>query len=318
MKYTAALIFCLMLLPSFALGQDWVVPDDRKGRLSTFPFTDDTRKEGERLYRINCQSCHGDPGKGNYIALVPSPGDPATDKIQRNSDGEIFYKLSVGRGQMPSFRSVLTTDEIWKVVSYLRSYNRNYVQKVMQVITSTAYPGATISMKMAYDATERIVSVVASATSESGSIPVTGAGVRLLAGRYFGKMVVDEEKTTDSNGVALFAVADGLPGDTAGNVSFSAKFTDDESFGTASMDTVLKAGAITVPVSLTAKRAMWNTVRKAPVWIILAYGLGVLAVWGFIMLVMLKLRDIFTVGTVLSERLKESDSLTDTTKQPQI
>ena len=318
MKYTAALIFCLMLLPSFALGQDWVVPDDRKGRLSTFPFTDETRKEGERLYRINCQSCHGDPGKGNYIALVPSPGDPATDKIQRNSDGEIFYKLSVGRGQMPSFRSVLTTDEIWKVVSYLRSYNRNYVQKVMQVITSTAYPGATISMKMAYDATQRIVSVVASATSESGSIPVTGAGVRLLAGRYFGKMVVDEEKTTDSNGVALFAVAEGLPGDTAGNVSFSAKFTDEESFGTASMDTVLKAGAITVPVSLTAKRAMWNTVRKAPVWIILAYGLGVLAVWGFIILVMLKLRDIFTVGTVLSERLKESDSLTDTTKQPQI
>ena len=318
MKYTAALIICLMLLPSFARSQDWVVPDDRKGRLSTFPFTDETRKEGERLYRINCQSCHGDPGKGNYIALVPSPGDPATDKIQRNSDGDIFYKLSVGRGQMPSFRSVLTTDEIWKVVSYLRSYNRNYVQKVMQVITSTAYPGATISMKMAYDATERIVSVVASATSESGSIPVTGAGVRLLAGRYFGKMVVDEEKTTDSNGVALFAVAEGLPGDTAGNVSFSAKFTDEESFGTASMDTVLKAGAITVPVSLTAKRAMWNTVRKAPVWIILAYGLGVLAVWGFIMLVMLKLRDIFTVGTVLSERLKESDSLTDTTKQPQI
>jgi len=318
MKYTAALILCLMLLPSFARGQDWVVPDDRKGRLSTFPFTDETRKEGERLYRINCQSCHGDPGKGNYIALVPSPGDPATEKIQRNSDGEIFYKLTVGRGQMPSFRSVLTTDEIWKVVSYLRSYNRSYVQRVMQVITSTAYPGAMISLRMTYDATERIVSVIASATSESGSVPVTGAGVRLLAGRYFGKMEVDEEKTTDGKGMALFTVPDGLPGDTAGDLTFSAKFTDEESFGTASMDTVLRAGAVTVPVSLTAKRAMWNTVRKAPIWIILAYGLGVLAVWGFIILVMLKLRDIFTVGTVLREGLKGSDAITDTTKQPQI
>lgn len=318
MNYSAALIFCLMLLPSFARGQDWVVPDDRKGRLSTFPFTDETRKEGERFYKINCQSCHGDPGKGNYIALVPAPGDPATEKIQRNSDGEIFYKLTVGRGQMPSFRSVLSTDEIWKVVSYLRSFNSSYVQRVMQVITSTAYPGAMISMRMAYDATERIVSVIATATSESGSVPVTGAGVQLLADRYFGKMVVDEEKMTDNNGLAVFNVQEGLPGDTAGNIRFSAKFTDEDSFGTASMDTVLKAGAVTIPVSLTAKRAMWNTVRKAPVWIILAYGLGVLAVWGFIILVMLKLRDIFTVGTVLSERLKGSDAGIDTTKQQQI
>ncbi len=141
MKYTVSFILCLLLLPSVLRGQDWVVPEERRGRLSTFPFTDETRKEGERLYNVNCQSCHGTPGKNNYIALVPSPGDPATEKIQRNNDGEIFHKVTVGRGQMPSFRSVLSTDEIWKIVSYLRSYNRTYVQKVMQVITSSAYPG---------------------------------------------------------------------------------------------------------------------------------------------------------------------------------
>jgi hypothetical protein len=68
------------------------------------------------------------------------------------------------------------------------------------------------------------------------------------------------------------------------------------------------AGTVTVPVSLTAKRAMWNTVRKAPVWIILSYGLGVLAVWGFIFLVMMKLRDIFTVGTALRQRIPQTDT----------
>jgi hypothetical protein len=65
-------------------------------------------------------------------------------------------------------------------------------------------------------------------------------------------------------------------------------------------------------VSLTAKRAMWNTVRKAPVWVILAYGLGVLAVWGFIMIVMLKLRDIFTVGTALKKRSEAPGNETTT------
>ena len=123
---------------------------------------------------------------------------------------------------------------------------------------------------------------------------------------------LDEEKLTDNSGKAVFAVPEGLPGDTAGNVSLSARFTDEQTFGSVSMDTVLRAGAVTVPVSLTAKRAMWNTVRKAPVWVILAYGLGVLAVWGFILLVMLKLRDIFTVGTALQERLRSSGNETST------
>jgi len=308
MKYTVPFILCMLIIPSLLKGQDWVVPEERRGRLSTFPFTDETRKEGERLYTINCQSCHGNPGKGNYIALQPSPGDPATEKIQRNLDGEIFHKVAAGRGQMPSFRSVLSTDEIWKIVSYLRSYNKSYVQKVMQVITSAAYPGAVISMSLAYNGAERLVTIRALATDETKSVPVTNAGVRLFASRYFGMLPVDEEKLTDSNGTAAFSIPADLPGDTAGNVSFSAKFTDEETFGVVAKDTVIKAGAVTVPVSLVAQRAMWNTVRKTPVWVILSYGLGVIAVWGFIFLVMMKLRDIYTVGTALRGKLQPPQS----------
>ena len=299
MKSVIAVIWCLVLFPSFTRSQEWVVPEDKRSRLSTFAFSDETRKEGEKLYTVNCMSCHGNPGKGNYLALVPVPGDPATEKIQRNSDGEIFYKVSVGKGQMPSFRSVLTTDEIWKTVSYIRSYNKDYIQKVMQVITSAAYPGAVISMKIAYDAAEHALTVMARAADEEKTVAVTGAGVRLFVARHFGMLPVDEEKITDNNGNAVFSIPESLPGDTAGNVSISAKFTDEEVFGVVSKDTVIRAGVITVPVSLVAERAMWNNVRKAPVWVILVYTLGVLAVWGFIFLVMMKLRDIYTIGSAL-------------------
>ncbi len=303
MKSVIAVIWCLILFPSFTRGQEWIVPEDKRGRLSTFPFSDETRKEGEKLYTLNCMSCHGNPGKGNFLALVPPPGDPATDKIQRNSDGEILYKVTTGRGQMPSFRSVLTTDDIWKTVSYIRSFNKNYVQQVMQVITSSAYPGALISMKIAYNAAEHALTVMAIAADAEKTVPVTGAAVRLFASRHFGKLPVDEEKITDSKGNAVFMIPAGMPGDTAGNVSFSAKFTDEEVFGVVSKDTVINAGVITVPVSLVAQRAMWNNVRKAPVWIILTYTLGVLAVWGFIFLVMMKLRDIYTIGSALRGKL---------------
>ena len=102
-------IILLIQLSAFSLfAQEWVVPADKKGKLSPFAFTDETRKTGEALYNLNCKSCHGTPGMGNFQAtLKPQPADPATDKIQHNIDGELFYKVTQGRGPMPSFKNSL-------------------------------------------------------------------------------------------------------------------------------------------------------------------------------------------------------------------
>jgi mono/diheme cytochrome c family protein len=283
-------------------GQEWIVPEDKKGKLSTFPFDDNTRKTGEKLYSINCISCHGTPGKANYLKLVPPPGDPATEKIQRNSDGEIFYKLTTGRGQMPSFRSVLSSAEMWNIISFLRSYNKSYTQQVMAVITSSAYPGAVIKMALSFNQEDSSVILKALAEKSNAIVPVTGAEVKLFAHRTFGLLLVDEAKTTDKEGVAVFRISGLLPGDTAGNIRVSARFSNEDIFGAVSIDTILQAGEKTFPISLVAKRAMWNNVRKAPVWIILTYGLGLLASWGFIIYVLMKLRDIFIIGETLTTK----------------
>ncbi len=303
-RYFFGLLLIQLLIPELS-AQEWIVPADKKGRLSTFPFTEETRKAGEKLYSINCLSCHGTPGKANYLQLVPPPGDPATEKIQKNSDGEIFYKLSVGRGQMPSFRSVLTSNDIWSVVSYLRSFNKAYKQQVMPVITSSAYPGAVIGLLVSFNRADSTIILKASATTEKSSVPVTDAEVKLLVKRTFGMLPVDEPKTTDKEGLATFRVPADLKGDSAGMVLVSARFTDEDVFGNAGKDTLLNAGQKVIPVSLVAERAMWNNVRKAPVWIILAYGLGVLIAWGFILLVLMKLRDIYLVGEIVSSEKKE-------------
>lgn len=301
MKRIIASVFVIQLLVPVVKGQDWVVPDDKRGKLSTFSFDDNSRKEGEKLYTVNCMSCHGTPGKGNFLKLVPPPGDPATDKIQHNTDGEIFYKVSEGRGQMPSFKSVLVADEIWKIIAYLRSFNSGYRQQVMALVTSSAYPGALIDMVLDYNEADRTITLKARAVSEKNVVPVEGAGVKLLAGRMFGHLPLDEEKTTDRNGVAVFRLPDNLPGDTAGNIQISARFTNEDVFGSAVKDTVLAAGEKITPVSLTAPRAMWNNVRKAPIWILLTYSLGVLVAWSFIIIVLMKLRDIFIIGEALEK-----------------
>jgi len=41
---------------------------------------------------------------------------------------------------------------------------------------------------------------------------------------------------------------------------------------------------------------MWNRAAKAPLWIMLSYILGVLVAWSFIIIVLLKIRDIYITG----------------------
>jgi hypothetical protein len=296
------IITILLNLLTFSLfAQDWQVPSDKKGKLSPFSFNDETRKAGERLYTINCMSCHGTPGKGNFITLVPPSGDPATEKIQHNTDGEIFYKVTSGRGPMPSFRNALSANDIWKVISFLRSFNKDYVQSVMPVIKSAAYPGSVLSISLILDKAKNTILMKVTATGEKSTIPVKDAGVKVYVKRTFGLLPLDEEKVTDAEGLASFNIPEGLPGDTAGNVYLTAGFVDEDLFGAITTDTVLQAGTVTVPESLLKNRAMWNTVRKAPIWIILTYGIGVIGVWGFIIFVLLKLRDIFIAGKYLNE-----------------
>jgi mono/diheme cytochrome c family protein len=306
MRKFLVLFFIFLFYVSSLPGQDWVVPENRKGRLSPFPFNETTRTDGEKYYTANCMSCHGTPGKGNVINLVPPPPDPATEKVQKNSDGEIYYKVSEGRQQMPSFKNILTSNEIWNVISYIRSFNKSYKQEVMPVITSAAYPGAEIRIRIAYQPRDSTIVLSALAVNANKSVPVTGTAVKLFVHRTFGLLPVDEEKITDNNGIAAFRIPDNLPGDKDGNIRVSARFTNEELFGAISKDTVISAGEKTIPVSLVAKRAMWNKAKMAPIWIILTFIVGLMAVWGFIFYILLLLRDVYVIGESLEKKNTES------------
>ena len=120
----------LLLSSDLLSAQGWKVPADKAKALSPFIFTDETRKAGEVLYIDKCQACHGDPGSGNVLMTIPAPTDLATEKMQRNTDGEMFYKISEGHTVMLSFKDILSATEIWKIVSYIRSFNDKYKQEV--------------------------------------------------------------------------------------------------------------------------------------------------------------------------------------------
>ncbi len=80
-------------------------------------------QEGKKAYAANCAVCHGPSGKGDgpgAAALTPRPKNLADKEIQEETDGELFWKITTGRGVMPPWQQ-LPENVRWSLVHYIRS-----------------------------------------------------------------------------------------------------------------------------------------------------------------------------------------------------
>jgi mono/diheme cytochrome c family protein len=101
----------------------WVVPATEKDKKNPLPADATTVAQGKKVATTNCVSCHGAKGKGDgaaAVALNPKPADWTSAKVQAESDGEIFWKISTGRGAMPAW-NFLPENDRWALVRYIRS-----------------------------------------------------------------------------------------------------------------------------------------------------------------------------------------------------
>src|SRR4051812_21178714 len=101
----------------------WKAPDDA-GKLKT-PLTNVSTAEqkGQELYNIYCWSCHGKGGYGDGAAgkaLGQKPANFHDERVKKETDGALFWKIANGRGNMPPFRDVLSEEQRWQLVSYIR------------------------------------------------------------------------------------------------------------------------------------------------------------------------------------------------------
>jgi mono/diheme cytochrome c family protein len=92
--------------------------------------TPDSIKAGQASFQKYCRFCHGADAKGNG-PMAPKdshPSDLTDAKWDRgDSDGEIFTVIKEGAGpkfEMKGFKSKMTDQEIWQVVTYLRSLHK--------------------------------------------------------------------------------------------------------------------------------------------------------------------------------------------------
>ena len=122
----AALVAGAGTMAAWAQGE-WKAPADQKNVKN--PLADKKADkallgEGKKIAETNCVTCHGPEGKGNGPAAAalppPKPADWTSAKVASETDGEIFWKISNGRGPMPAWRH-LPENERWALVRYIRT-----------------------------------------------------------------------------------------------------------------------------------------------------------------------------------------------------
>jgi mono/diheme cytochrome c family protein len=91
------------------------------------PIKPDTESmtRAKKIYGYECAMCHGEDGAGagdlskNMKAKMGDFRDPAT--LKARTDGELFYIIKNGSGEMEGEGGRVKPDDTWGLVNYLRS-----------------------------------------------------------------------------------------------------------------------------------------------------------------------------------------------------
>lgn len=87
------------------------------------PTSLETLARGKKLYEIYCLVCHGVSGQGDgrvgakFGLPIPPLTDPA---VVERPDGYLYGTIREGGFIMPKYAEVMTQDERWTVVRYVR------------------------------------------------------------------------------------------------------------------------------------------------------------------------------------------------------
>ena len=107
----------------------WVAPDAAKQVKNPIPVNPESLAAGGQLYHENCAPCHGDTGKGDGDTgkiIKKKPANFTDDKLMSaETDGALFWKMSEGRGPMPSWKDELSDKERWQLVIFIRKLTKD-------------------------------------------------------------------------------------------------------------------------------------------------------------------------------------------------
>lgn len=91
----------------------------------TNPLDTDASAEGAKIFKTNCETCHGPQGYGDGPigeALDPKPQNLAELQAVATDD-YLFWRIAEGSPgtSMPPWKNILTEEQIWQIVAFIRT-----------------------------------------------------------------------------------------------------------------------------------------------------------------------------------------------------
>jgi mono/diheme cytochrome c family protein len=120
-------ILCILFacFSGLLFGQDvWHAPEASKAIENPYVGNVIAAQKGEAIYAKLCWTCHGKNGQGDGPAaanLRPKPKNFSSEDVQSQSDGELFWKLSNGKGMMVPYKHSLNEEKRWQLINYIRT-----------------------------------------------------------------------------------------------------------------------------------------------------------------------------------------------------
>jgi len=106
----------------------WIAPEEAKKMRNPIQATKASIQKGKEIYEKKCVLCHGIKGDGKgpaSVGLNPKPTNFRDSHGEKMTDGEHFWKITTGRGGMPSFAKDLTEEERWHVINYINTFMKH-------------------------------------------------------------------------------------------------------------------------------------------------------------------------------------------------
>ena len=107
-----------------SMSGKWVSPALSAAKKNPIAPSQTSLAAGQKIYLKRCAACHGKTGNGDgpdAADLGIHPAKLSDPVIREETDGALFWKITVGKKPMPNYGSRLSPTDRWNVINYLRT-----------------------------------------------------------------------------------------------------------------------------------------------------------------------------------------------------
>lgn len=136
------------------------------------------------------------------------------------------------------------------------------------------------------------------AYQDTGWVAQPDTEIKLVVRGMMSDLRATEEETftTDENGEVSAEFTLRVPGDTQGDIIIGAKMDEHEMYGSVTSAKTVKWGLPRAPDNSFAKRTLWATRDKTPLWLLIFPNLIIVTVWGIIFYLVYQITRIIKLG----------------------